>query len=164
MPLHSILKAINPEQPKSILSFLLFWWLWFWCLFFHFGEGWPLHNVQWLISGSTVKYFTIRFSISSTMASLEIMPQVLPIRHSSCLVPQFYIQLLQSGLLCHLVLTFGALWLWFLCCAGIAQWVIHLWAAAKFCMTHHHPGPISPAIYGALWPDAGFQTGPSEFC
>jgi hypothetical protein len=114
-------------------------------LFFCFGGGRPLHNVQLLIFHNLMEVWTVCFAISSSMVFLKILPNVLSfLRHSCSFNSQSLILLMHSGCAKHLFLslhpfkvslaTLSLSGPWRPCClcdAGMAQQVIPLWTVAN---------------------------------
>jgi hypothetical protein len=114
---------------------LLFREMCFGRLFFRFGGGRPLHNVQSLTSCSRVDDPTIHFSISGSAVFLKLLPDALSYLTCSCrLAPRFLMPLLHSGPFYRLLSTVGSLRL---------RRVIRLLAAANFFRDTPSPWSVS---------------------
>jgi hypothetical protein len=133
-------------------------------LFFHFGGGQPLHNVQSLIFCSLMEVLTVFFANSNLwvcpLASynvsllprhgshlllhpLMLLPVILSFLRCSChLALRFLMPLLHSGLFHRLFSDISPLWPCPLHCAGMSQQVIRLLVAANFCWD-----PPSPWVH-----------------
>jgi hypothetical protein len=103
----------------------------------------PLHNLQSLTFCNLMEIPTARFITSNLTVYLAVLLNTLSLpRHSCYLAPRFFIPLSHSGPFGHLFSSVHPLWLQPLCCAGTAQWVIHLWATANFFWN-----PTSPWVH-----------------
>jgi hypothetical protein len=120
----------------------LYWGLCFWCLFFCFRGGWPLHSARSLTFHNRMEIPTAHFTTSNLRVCLTVLLNALLLPRRSChLAHRFFIPLFHSGPFWCLFSDVSPLWPCPLCRAGTAWRVICLRAMANFFW-----GPPSPWV------------------